>query len=260
MKNTAPLTFLILVLILPAFGQTKKSLRNTKPSAPKEKSQEEVKPKQKVTVELVNGDRVSGLFVSGDVKSVTLLVANSNLTFELSEMTVLRFVDETVKSSEIASANTTALPSAQPVQAPPAEETSLSFQAAIVYKMNGAQPVARAPFALLDRSVEDILRDAGVKPEKNFNYATSLGFAMKYPSQYAGFSAAAAEALKSHIITTTTSDFEGRGQFRNLKKGSYWIFCYSQTRGGFAVWNLSVNLPDGPSNIILDQNNAAVSF
>jgi hypothetical protein len=136
----------------------------------------------------------------------------------------------------------------------------LSIQAGIVYKMGGAQPVARVQFYLLDQSLEVILQSAGLQSDNRIGLIATYGLASKYPSQYRGFYERAQTAIQQHIVRSVTTDFNGLAQFEPISAGTYYVMGMSGTRGGFAIWNVPVNLPPGQSSIILDQNNAATSF
>jgi hypothetical protein len=89
---------------------------------------------------------------------------------------------------------------------------------------------------------------------------TTLGMALLYPSQYKAFSELAADALKKHLVKATVTDFNGKGDFTDLKPGDYWIFCFTKTRGGFAIWNLPVKIKPGRNYTVIDDKNAAQAF
>jgi hypothetical protein len=68
------------------------------------------------------------------------------------------------------------------------------------------------------------------------------------------------KALKEHTVQIVTTDFSGKATFNDIKPGSYYIFGRTQTRGGFAVWNLFVEIRAGANSVFLDQNNAVAAF
>lgn len=142
-------------------------------------------------------------------------------------------------------------------------KTSLSIEAAVIYSVGGAQPVARTDFALLDKSLDDILTDAGLTPMQGVTLADSFGFALKgsgLTTAYTSFANRAVEAIKPHIKYQTVTDFTGKGKFDDIAPGNYWIFGATQTRKGFAIWSLPVVVKNGESQAALDQNNAAGAF
>lgn len=139
---------------------------------------------------------------------------------------------------------------------------NLTIQAGIVYRMGGPQPVARAQFYLLKRDLADILSAAGLRPDKNMNIVQTFGFAARYQalSNYARFYQMASQAIQPNVVATVTTDFTGIAQFVSIPAGSYYLMGYTQTRGGFALWNLPVGVTTGHNSIVLDQNNAAIAL
>jgi hypothetical protein len=115
------------------------------------------------------------------------------------------------------------------------EKGYLGFEAAIVYNYGGAQALARTDVMLLDKSVTDSLQEWNLTGQGKLDLMTTLGFALLYPSEYKAFSELAADALKKHLVKATITDFNGKGEFTDLKPGDYWIFCFTKTRGGFAI-------------------------
>lgn len=238
---------LILALSCAGFGQTKKPIVKPKvePSAVAPVAAQ-VKPFQQVVVEKVNGDRLTGLFVSGNVQSVIIEISGANLKIGLSEINNLRFGE--LKESV-----------AQVVIAKP----SLSFEAALIYNVGGAQAVARTDFALLDKPLDDILREAGLSSSDGLSLANTFGFAIKgdgLADKYTNFAIKAAAAIKPRIKYETMTDFTGKGKFTDVETGKYWIFGFTQTRKGFAVWSLPVEVKNGENQVALDQSNAAGAF
>lgn len=136
----------------------------------------------------------------------------------------------------------------------------LDIQAAVIYKMGGVQPVARETFYLLDSDLESVLRSAGLKADGGVGVIGRFGLAVQYPDQNAKFYNSAMAAVRRHVKYTITTDFEGKGSFQNVSQGQYFLFGMSNTRGGFAIWNLQTNIAAGRGSLILDQKNAAVAF
>lgn len=180
-------------------------------------------------------------------------------------------------------------PSPIAAAAPSPELAVLSIEAAVVYNVGGAQPVARTDFALLDQPLPKILRDAGLhvgdyeaernrasrrqfptmpdfsklppKPDTDDNLLTDLALASQFPALGEGqFLSKARDAIKQHTVSLGTSDFSGKLELKDIRPGDYYVMCLAQTRKGYAIWNLPISLKAGANSIILDQRNAAIAF
>ncbi len=248
--HTMKKLLVLFVLILPIMGsaQAKKPIGKPKPSpAPVSTPVPivEVIPTQKVVVEKINGDRLTGLFVAASTDKITVSISDAKIDIPFNEIVSLRI-------------NEPPTPIATP--APLVEATTLAIEGAIVYKSGGAQPLARANMALFDRSLVSILAEVGAPTDRNLGYAETFGFAMLYPSQHVKFGQIAVPALQKHNVLDFSTDFQGRALLNDVRERSYWIVCYYQTRGGFAVWDLPVTIKKGSNYVTLDQTNAAVSF
>ncbi len=139
------------------------------------------------------------------------------------------------------------------------------IQAGIVYKMGGPQAVARVKFGLLDASMAQLLSDQGCHAnDRNLSILDAVVFNEKYGKGLicpAGVDAARLlETLKPHLISSVTTGFDGTAPFDLVPAGTYWIFGWANTRKGFAVWDVKIDLRPGRWTFILDQDNAATSF
>lgn len=138
----------------------------------------------------------------------------------------------------------------------------LVIQAGIVYKVGGSQAVARVPFYLLNKDLNAILSEAGLQPDRGMSLLDTFAFATRFQGQskYTQFYQTAMRALQPHIVAQTVTGFDGVGQFPAVPAGVYYVMGYTQTRRGFALWNVSVGIPTGQSSFVLDQNNAAIAL
>src|SRR5687768_409595 len=136
-------TLLILLFALTISGQ------NTTPKQPE--------PNVKVVVEKTNGDRLTGEFISASNTSISIEVSGTKINILLSEIALLRFNSAT-------QSETTAV-----------VETSLSFEAALIYNYGGTQPVGRTSVYLLDKPLRDILTEAGLAGERNLSVVSTFG-------------------------------------------------------------------------------------
>lgn len=247
-KLSLVLSLISVFTVFDVSAQGKKPIVKPKPTpvaAMSSTPKQETVPTQKVIVEKTNGDRITGLFVAGSSEKITVRVSEANIDVPFAEIASLKVNDVTKPLS---------------IPAPPAEPTTLSIEAAVIYKTGGAQPLARAEMVLLDKSLSSILSEAGLQAERNMDYPTQFGFAVKFPSQYVAFSQKAVAAITPHKVQGFTTDFQGKAFVPEIKEGTYWVLCYYQTRGGFAVWDLPITVRKGSNYIVMDQNNAAVSF
>lgn len=151
------------------------------------------------------------------------------------------------------------------------QKGSLDLDTGIVYNMGGAQPVARTEFSLIDADAEDILKNAGLSPNDlkaagpgiapgGGNLVGSLGFAAKFPDPYGDFLSKATGTIKQHARYSVTTDFAGKAHLDGIEPGTYFIYGYTETRRGFALWNLKVDIVSGSNALVLDQKNASISF
>jgi hypothetical protein len=146
----------------------------------------------------------------------------------------------------------------------------LSIETGLVFKSGDVKPLARTEFHILDESLANILRNAGLKPPKSYgetgeadrDYVSAFAFASKYNSNptYQEFYPRAIEALKPHIVQSVTTDFSGKAKFAPVAAGTYYIMGLGSTPRGFVIWNLKIDLKAGENPVVLDQNNADIAL
>lgn len=250
----------IVVLSFTVFGQTKTTKPKT--TTPKEAATlstetKEVKATQKVIVERTNGDKITGLFVSGDSESVTIEVSGTKIPMKLAEINNLRFGDETMVVN-------------QPIPTAQTPNNSLSIEAAIIYQSGQVMPVARTTFLLLDDDFISILKNAAVQPTQmtsktysDYSKAifTDMGFAERYGSlpEYQRFISSVAAALKPHIKYTFDTDFNGKAIITGIAPGIYYLFGSANTRQAGIVWHLPIDTAT-TNSVVLDNKNAAFAY
>ena len=161
----------------------------------------------------------------------------------------------------------------------------LSVEAALVLKSGDVKPVARTEFLLLNKDFEIILQESNflsdipqklkepfskIKPIDAFSMlmeTTREAERTKYDSpartadlEAVGFSVVKAiTATRSHVAYTTTTDFQGKAQFSDVKPGEYYLFGYTQIGKSVVTWNLKTSVKSGQNSVTLDQNNASTS-
>lgn len=156
---------------------------------------------------------------------------------------------------------------------------NLTVEAGLVFRLGDVKPVARANFYLLDQDLEKILADAGFQPKSNNSIGSVGGLAGEksggnvgrnnvesfavwngYPSLYGEQLQKAQEVIKSHIVSTITTDFSGKGEFSEVKTGSYFLMGVTRIGKQTVVWNMPFDLKAGKQSVVLDNNNAAAIF
>ena len=134
----------------------------------------------------------------------------------------------------------------------------LSLEAGLVFKSGDIKPVARTEFHLLDKSLAEILREAGVQGDRGDNSEHNLvftyGLAMTYGQS--NLPSGVSEAVRSHIVQSATSDFSGKAKFGAAPQGTYYVYALASTPKGFVIWNLKVDINSAEVSVTLDQNNA----
>lgn len=166
------------------------------------------------------------------------------------------------------------------------QPASLSIEAKIIYNMGGPQPVARTRFYLLDadpfmlRADDPAYKkrlDATKTENEKMNLTLSSAvflllkeFVAKKDLIDKNLSDADAKKhlntienarpfWESHLVKETTTDFEGRAHFDDIRPGQYWLLGIAETRRAFALWNVPVTLSRGTNTLLVDQNNAMYS-
>lgn len=227
--------------------------------------------RRKAILTMKEGDPISGLFNKADSANVQIEVAGNPIT---------------VPTEKIASIDFAEKKETKPVD----ESPSLAIEAAMVYNFGGAQPLARTTITLLDQSLTQILRDAGLhggdldiehnrafrqrnpsapdfsrycprKPDTDATLLDDLANAIQFPTLGDGtFLGKAIEAIKTHTVISGTTDFSGKLELKDLKPSRYFVYAFTQTRGGHALWNIPVEIKPGRNSLTIDNTNAALAF
>ena len=140
----------------------------------------------------------------------------------------------------------------------PEQLAILDLEAGIDYQMGGVQPVTSETFYLLDRDLEEILKDSKIKPSYGSYYgayALGIQFWPNKPEQRK-----ARELISEHTKYSAQTDLKGKARLVNIRPDTYYLFGFTKTRGGYAIWNSRVILKSGVNSQILDSKNAAEAF
>ncbi len=140
---------------------------------------------------------------------------------------------------------------------------TLSFDAAV-----NKQPITGSTFYLLDEELSHILQSSNFKSEKGMsllntfsmaNYGATLGVERSAKSL-----AKAMEFIKPHIVATTTSDSNGKGEFSSVPSGTYYLMNMnviflntgSLSDRKSVLWNVRVQMNSGQNSVSLSESNA----
>jgi type II secretory pathway pseudopilin PulG len=146
--------------------------------------------------------------------------------------------------STITSVPSTGVPSSVAVPAPP-DKASVLMEAKIISKTGKTLPAPRVRFYLLDKDLESILAEANIEDESGQGLLTAFGLSTVNQSRYRETYQKANNAIKKHIVYSTTSDAAGKAQLKDVKPKDYYLFAVTTTRDGFAIWNSPVFITGG---------------
>jgi hypothetical protein len=229
--------------------------------------------RRRAVISLKEGEPVSGLFIKADSTSAQIEVAGNVITVPLEKIASIDFAEKKAATPE-----------------PVVNNPSLAIEAAVIYNFGGAQPLARTEITLLDQSLTQILRDAGLhggdwdieqnrafrqrnprapdfslysprRPDTDTNLVADLATAIQFPTLGDGqFLGKALPAIKAHTVTTGTTDFAGKLELTDLKPANCFVYLITQTRGGHALWNVPIEIKAGRNRLTIDNTNAAIAF
>ncbi|MDQ3750411.1 MAG: hypothetical protein M3367_15560 [Acidobacteriota bacterium] len=166
------------------------------------------------------------------------------------------------------------------------QETVLSVEAALVFKSGDVKPVAITEFFLLHKDFETILQESNFIsdiPQKLKETLSTkspiMAFAVvlkvtkeaertKYdsPERTAELDAIDFSVVKAitathpHVAYTTTTDFQGKAQFSDVKPGEYYLFSFTQVGKSVVIWNLKTTVKSGQNSVTLDQKNTSIVY
>lgn len=107
--------FTLLVMAFSVDAQTARTAKSEPKPPVAEAVKPDVRPTKKAVIEKINGDRMTGLFVSGDAESIIIEVDSTNLKVKFSDLKSLRIGDD---SEPVAAAPSLPAPSPVPALAP----------------------------------------------------------------------------------------------------------------------------------------------
>ena len=133
-----------------------------------------------------------------------------------------------------------------------ARQGSVRIAAKVVSQSGSPLAVKNEKFYLLDKSLEDILDDAGLEPIEGNSLTNSLGLAVMYPDRYGDFRQKAMAAINAKIEYSGTTDATGTANMSGVEPGGYYLFGVTKTGKGFAMWSSPVSINVGENLMDLE--------
>lgn len=127
----------------------------------------------------------------------------------------------------------------------PPNKGTVQIAAKVVSQNGSPTPVKNEKFYLLDKSLEEILDDAGLEPIEGNSLTNSLGLAVMFPDRYGSFRQKAMAAINAKIEYSGTTDSTGTAKLSGVDPGSYYLFGVTKTGKGFAMWSSPVSVIAG---------------
>lgn len=139
----------------------------------------------------------------------------------------------------------TSVPGSQTDVNLPADKGSVRIAAKVVSQSGSPSAVRNEKFYLLEKSLEEILDDAGLEPIEGNSLTNSLGLAVMFPERFGDFRQKAMAAINSKIEYSGTTDTSGNAKLSGVEPGSYYLFGITKTGKGFAMWSSPVSVIAG---------------
>lgn len=190
-------------------------------------------------------------------RNVNVKIASSSRQSSEKRDSVPNEVSVPSTSTEVPSTSTQTETAPPPVTKIPSSETQIettgkvSIEAKVMTKNGKIETVKAEKFYLLDKSLESILREAGLKPINGQSLLNSFGLSVLYPDKYGDFNEDALDAINDHIKYDTLTDNSGKGAMSNVKPDSYYLFGITKTANGFAIWSSPVTIKNGENKLNL---------
>src|ERR1041384_2887815 len=125
------------------------------------------------------------------------------------------------------------------------QKGTLSIEAGLVYKNGDVKPVARVEFYLLDTDLKTILSEAKITPREGLDSITTFALALSYPNLHQDTIDQALVSIKSHTVSSITTDFQGKANIPSVKVGTYYLYGFTKAGNSKVLWNLSVSIKSG---------------
>lgn len=131
------------------------------------------------------------------------------------------------------------------------DSASVSLEAKVSNRSGDIVPVKAEKFYLLDKDLENILRDADLEDKTGQGLLNTFGVSVLYPERYNDTRKKALDEINKHIVYETLTDATGKAQMKNVKPDRYYLFGITKTKTGFAVWSSPVTINPGQNALNL---------
>lgn len=131
------------------------------------------------------------------------------------------------------------------------EKGLVKIEAKVTDKSGRTKPVNDEKFYLLDKQLESILREAGIKSINGQTLVNTFGLSVLNPEKYGDINKKSLDAINDHVKYDTLSDASGKAQLQGVEPGNYYLFAITKTVEGFAVWSSPVNIKAGENRLVL---------
>ena len=138
-----------------------------------------------------------------------------------------------------------------PAETTQADRGSLSIDAKVLDRTGDTRAVTDEKFYLLDKDLENILRDADIEAEAGQTLTNTFGLSVLYPDRYSEINRKALAEINKHVVYDTLTDNSGKAKLDNIKPDSYYLFGITKTRNGFAIWSSPVTIVAGQNQLNL---------
>lgn len=159
-----------------------------------------------------------------------------------------------------------------PFDPPPRQSAFLALRANVYFGDQDEEVVpVEADFYLLDESLVQILKaakfepfdsdDARVRPtDEDYLEAAARALTAENDEEAEVIVFLMREAMNRHQLSVARTGGFGRGKFRGIKEGKYYLFGVGRTEAEVFIWNLPVDVKAGINSVEVDQNNAEVIY
>ncbi len=146
------------------------------------------------------------------------------------------------------------LPSSQPSSpAPGGGAAILSVSSGLPSKPGYPNPLASISMYLLKESFASVAAKNGVQPAAGQNAIQAWGAACEHQAPECRQAMTAAKTL---IASRLKFDLDGHASFSGVPAGKYHLFGFVLYEGHHLVWDLPLEVKNGPNAAVLDQRNA----